>query len=609
MNILVLNVGSSSIKAAIVHSETGKRSFSVEVERVPFKPVATFSDGVTVDFPEPGHEPVLRALMPFLRNKIKDLGVRGIGHRIAHGGSKFDRTIRLTPDRVLELEELNDLAPIHNPLIMLGVRIGMEFFPDMTHVAVFDTSFHHTLPKRAYTYALPKELREQYNIRRYGFHGTSHEYVVELAASHLDRDIKELRIISCHLGSGASIAAIEYGRSVDTSMGMTPLEGMVMGTRSGDLDPGLFYYLTKKTGKTAEELNEMFNLESGLKGLSGKSADMRDILDLSAAGDEDARLAVQVFTYRALKYIGAYAAVMGGVDAIIFTGGIGENSDEIRHKITQKLHYLGALLDEDLNSAVKLSDKKPVAVFSSANSRVKLLAIRTDEQLAIAKKARGVIQGEDSVNTVPRIPVAISARHIHLRQETVDALFGEGHQLQVHKMLSMAGQFAAKETVTIVGPKNKIENVRILGPCRDVDQVEISRTDEYFLGIDAPVRESGRVENTPGIKIIGPKGTVVLQEGVICAWRHIHMSPEDAATFGVEDRDIVDVAVVNGSERSLTFGNVLIRVGENYVLEMHIDTDEGNAAEIESGDTGALLMATSSKGVLQKRRIMSSVFK
>ncbi|MBK7406653.1 MAG: acetate/propionate family kinase [Saprospirales bacterium] len=608
MNILVLNVGSSSIKAAIVHSETGLRSFSVEVERVPTQPVALFSDGAQIEFPEIGHEAVLRALMPFLRSKIRDLGVRGIGHRVAHGGSRFDQPVQLSPELVLDLEELNDLAPIHNPLIMQGVRIGMEYFPDLPHVAVFDTSFHHTLPKRAYTYALPKWLREKYHIRRYGFHGTSHEYVVELAASHLDRDIRELRIISCHLGSGCSVTAIEYGRSVETSMGMTPLEGLAMSTRSGDIDPGLFYYLTKKGNFSAEELNDLLNLESGLKGLSGHS-DMRDIIEQSEAGDEDSRLALQVFTHRVLKYIGAYSAAMGGVDAIIFTGGIGENSSVVRYRVTQKLHYLGAILEEDANNDIQLTDSKPVAKFSSNNSRVQLLAVKTDEQLAIARKAKAVVEGKDTVNPIPRIPIAISARHVHLQQETVEALFGKGHQLNIHKWLSQPGQFAAQETVTLVGPKNKLENVRILGPCRDHDQVEISRTDEFFIGIDAPIRESGKIENSPGIKLIGPKGEVLLPEGVICAWRHIHMNPSDAATFGVEDRDVVDVAVINGTERDLVFGNVLIRVSEDYILEMHIDTDEGNAAEIESGNTTGALMATKSKGVLQKRRIMSPVFK
>jgi acetate kinase len=608
MNVLVLNVGSSSIKAAILHSETGLCSFSVDVERVTSNPVAHFSDGVEIEFSEAGHEAVLRALMPFLRSRIREMAVRGVGHRVAHGGDRFVEPVLLDPTVVLDLEELNDLAPIHNPLIMLGVRIGMEYFPELPHAAVFDTSFHHTLPRRAYTYALPKELREKYNLRRYGFHGTSHEYVVELAASHLDRDIRELRIISCHLGSGCSVAAIEFGRSVDTSMGMTPLEGLVMGTRSGDIDPGLFYYLMKRGNYTIEELNDLLNLESGLKGLSGGSADMRDIIERSNAGDEEARLALSVFSYRILKYIGAYAAVMGGVDAILFTGGIGENSSVVRSRIAQRLHYLGALLDEDLNNDVNLTERDPVAKFSAPNSRVQMLAVKTNEQLAIARKTKALIQGEGKVNPNPRIPVAISARHIHLRQETVEALFGKGHQLSVHKWLSQPNHYAAKETVTLVGPKNRLENVRILGPCRNYDQVEISRTDEFFLGIDAPIRESGRVENTPGIRLIGPKGEVVLQQGVICAWRHIHMSPEDAAVFGVEDRDIVDVAVINNNERDLVFGNVLIRVSPDYILEMHIDTDEGNAAEITSGDTGAL-MATPSKGVLQKRRIMSQVFK
>jgi acetate kinase len=251
------------------------------------------------------------------------------------------------------------------------------------------------------------------------------------------------------------------------------------------------------------------------------------------------------------------------------------------------LDFLGAIINEDTNHDVSLSDEKPVAEFSMHHSRVKLLAVRTNEQYAIAQEAVRIIEEKTKVNTVPTIPIAVSARHIHLTQETVEALFGAGYQLTEKAPLSQPGQFACKEQVTIVGPKNQLERVRILGPTRPKNQLEISRTDEFFLGVDAPVRASGKVENTPGIKLVGPAGSYYMQDGVICAWRHIHMTPEDAEAFGVQDKDIVDVEVSNGL-RPLTFGNVLVRVSPKYKLEMHIDTDEANAAELPRYSEGVL---------------------
>jgi acetate kinase len=345
----------------------------------------------------------------------------------------------------------------------------------------------------------------------------------------------------------------------------------------------------------------MLNEHSGLAGLTGGLSDMRDIIAKAAQGDEACRLALQVVTHRLRKYIGAYAAVMGGVDAIVFTGGIGENSAEIRHRAIQRFDYLGAIIDEDLNRDIHLTDENNVAEFSASNSRVKLLAVKTDEQLAIAQESAKVIEEKFKVNTIPLIPIAISARHIHLCRETVDLLFGKGYELTVKNPLSQPGQFAANETLTIVGPKNKIEKVRILGPLRPKDQVEISRTDEFFLGIDAPVRESGQTENSPGITLIGPAGTTTIKEGVICAWRHIHMHTSDAAIFGVEDKDIVEVDV-DDPIRPITFKNVLIRVSDKFKLEMHIDTDEGNAAEISNGESGTLNL-TGKSCQLKKKRV------
>ena len=278
---------------------------------------------------------------------------------------------------------------------------------------------------------------------------------------------------------------------------------------------------------------------------------------------------------------------MGGVDAIIFTAGIGENSAVVRHRALQRFDYLGAIMDEDLNRDIRLTEQQPVAEFSAPNSRVKLLAVMTDEQRSIAIETEKIISEKFRVNTVPSIPIAISARHVHLRQETVEQLFGPGHQLTFRNPLSQPGQFSCEEMVNLVGPKNTIQRVRVLGPVRKYDQVEVSRTDEFFLGVDAPVRESGHIADTPGITLEGPAGTVTLKEGLICAWRHIHMHPDDAAIFGVEDKDIVEVDVEDAF-RPLTFKNVLVRVSDQFRLEMHIDTDEGNAAEIVNGASGTL---------------------
>ncbi len=605
MNVLVLNAGSSSIKIALIDAVSGQRHLTMEAERLlDDNPIIQFSDGEVIQLSKPGYEHALATGLTALQAKITDWPLAGVGHRVVHGGETFDGPTRIDAAVEEQIAALSELAPLHNPANLRGIQIAREFFPAVQHFAVFDTAFHQSLPRRAKTYALPLDLMKKHGIRRYGFHGMSHKYVADLAADFLRDSVKNLRIISCHLGNGCSVTAIEFGRSIETSMGMTPLEGLVMGTRSGDIDPGLLSYLHEHAGWDVEEIDRVLNKESGLAGISGAGNDMRIILQKSTEGDPNCQLAIQVFTHRLRKYIGAYAAVMGGVDAIVFTGGIGENSSIIRHRAAQRLDFLGAIINEDKNQAIQLSEGKPVAEFSMNHSRVKLLAVRTDEQLAIAQDCAKLIANADQVNTVPAIPVAISARHVHLRQETIDRLFGPGHQLRVKKWLSQPGQFAAEETVTVVGPRNRIEHVRILGPARPYDQVEISRTDEFFLGIDAPIRESGKVDNSPGCKLIGPAGSVTLEKGVICAWRHIHMTPEDAIRFGVQDRDIVEVAV-GGPDRGLIFGNVLVRISPNYRLEMHLDTDEGNAAEIQSGDTG-VLNDTEQQGYLRKRRITTA---
>ena len=368
-------------------------------------------------------------------------------------------------------------------------------------------------------------------------------------------------------------------------MGMTPLEGLVMGTRSGDLDPGVVLELMRREGLDCDGLDDLLNRKSGLAGLSGAGNDLRDIEARAEEGDDHARLAIQVFAHRLRKYIGAYAAVMGGVDAIVFTAGIGENSAPMRQRVAQRLDFLGARLDEDRNRDARVDQAAPVAEISAPNSRCRLLVVRTDEAHAIAA-ATAKLVGAATVGP-GAIPIAISARHIHLTPEAVEVLFGEGHTLTPYKPLSQPGQFACEERLTVVGPRRSIEGVRVLGPTRPGCQVEISRTDEFFLGVDAPVRNSGHVRGSAPITLVGPAGTLQLEEGLICARRHIHMHPDDAARFGVRDQEVVDVAV-NSEGRDLVFGDVLVRVKDSYRLEMHIDTDEANAAEIRRGHEGAL---------------------
>jgi acetate kinase len=381
-------------------------------------------------------------------------------------------------------------------------------------------------------------------------------------------------------------------------MGMTPVEGLVMGTRAGDVDVGAVFHLMRARGLSVDETDSLLNRESGLKGLAG-TRDMRDIEERAAEGDEDCRMAINVFCHRVRKYIGAYAAVMGGVDALVFTAGIGENSALVRHRVCQRLDFLGARLDEESNRGISLSAELPVADFSQEHSRVRMLAVRTDEQWAIARETERVVGKSDAVKGDRPIPIAVSARHIHLTQEAVEVLFGPGHQLTPRNPLSQPGQFACEEVLEVVGPKRSLHKVRVLGPVRSKCQVEVSRTDEFWLGIDAPVRRSGDVGNTPGVTLEGPAGCLSIDNGVICAWRHIHMTPEDAEYYGVQHKDIVEVAV-NSEGRDLVFGDVMIRVSPSYALEMHVDTDEANAAELNTGDPG-LLMSTSAVAIVRSK--------
>ena len=572
--VLAINAGTSSLKTALIDA-AGERVLDVRATGVPDTPQLVV-DGVPRDLACADIETAIEAVFDELdRHASLLVQVVAVGHRIAHGGDRHARPT-LIDERVLaDIESLTALAPLHNPTALAGVRAARARLPGLPQVAFFDTSFHATLPTRSREYALPAELRRRFGLRRYGFHGISHAWVAGRAAAYLGTTPDTLRLVTCHLGSGASACAIEFGRSIDTSMGYTPLEGLIMATRSGDVDPGILLRLAA-AGYDAAALDHLLNHEAGLHGLAG-TADMALIEQRAAGGDGEAQLALQLYCYRVRKYVGAYATVMGGMDALVFTGGIGEHSAVVRHRVAQRLEFLGAPIDEDANREAHVDERHPVAEISARGARCRILVVATDEERALARGTFALLQTDAAADGGRPIPVAVSARHVHLTQATVEALFGAGHRLTPQRPISQPGQYAAVEYVSVVGPRGRIEKVRVLGPTRAADQVEISRSDEFVLGLDAPVRESGDLAHTPGCRLEGPMGSVALSQGVICALRHIHMSPADAGEFRVADGDTVDVQV-SGGERELTFGDVRIRVSDRFALEMHLDTDEGNAA-------------------------------
>jgi acetate kinase len=462
-----------------------------------------------------------------------------------------------------------------------------RLFPAAPHVAVFDTAFHHTLPAYAYLYGLPYELYEKQAVRRYGFHGTSHHYVSLRAAQFLKRRPNELRLVSCHLGNGSSLCAVNHGRSVDTSMGFTPAEGLIMGTRCGDVDAGVLAFLERTENRTASQSEEMLNKKSGLLGLSGISSDMREILKAAGEGKHRALLALKTYCYRVRKYLGAYVASMGGLDAVIFTGGIGQGSAEVRALALQGLECMGVHLDDQRNRDARGFDD--VCRISTDDSKAAVLVVPTDEERMMAREAlrtisRSYITRVLEAQKQQPFLVEVSAHHIHLTQEHVEALFGQGHQLTKHADLSQPGQFACKEQLAIVGPKGRIERVRVLGPARKYTQVEIAMTEQFKLGVHPPIRESGDIADTPGCTLESTGGAVKLERGVICALRHVHMTPEDALRYGVRDKSVVRVRIAG--DRELVFGDVLVRVDPNFALAMHIDTDEANAANVQTGVQG-----------------------
>lgn len=394
MKILVVNCGSSSLKFQLIDSETEEVAASGLCERIGLDGALIYKvngDKIKQEIDLPDHEVAIKKVLDTLLDKeigvltsLDEIGA--IGHRMVHGGEKFSSSVIINEEIIKQIETCNDLAPLHNPANLLGVRACQEVMPGVPNVVVFDTAFHQTMPSKAYLYALPKEYYEKYGVRRYGFHGTSHSFVSKRLAELAGLDINNSRMIICHIGSGASISAIKDGKSVDTSMGMTPLEGLMMGTRSGDMDPAIIEFICQKENITVQEMTTILNKKSGALGLSGLSNDYRDLVEAAQGGNQDAINALDVMVYRVIKYIGAYYMALGGVDAIALTAGVGENNLELRAKIVEGLAAIGIKLDVEAN-AVHGDERK----ISTDDSAAQVWVVPTNEELAIARETARLV--------------------------------------------------------------------------------------------------------------------------------------------------------------------------------------------------------------------------
>lgn len=390
MKVLVINCGSSSLKYQLIDMENENvlaigLAERIGIEGARVKHEIPGMDKIVIEKPMKDHKDALKIVLDALIDEkhgaIKDLKeINAVGHRVVHAGEKYSESVIINDDVINALEECIELAPLHNPPNLIGIRACQELMPGVEMAGVFDTAFHQTMPSSSYIYPLPYELYEKYGIRKYGFHGTSHRYVSARAAEFLGKDMNEMKIVTCHLGNGASLAAVKNGKSIDTSMGFTPLEGLAMGTRCGDIDPAIVTFIMEKEKLDINGINNLMNKKSGVLGISGVSSDFRDIEGAAEEGNERAKLALDKFNMRVKKYIAGYAAVMGGVDAVVFTAGLGENSSSNREEICEGLEFMGIKIDDEKNN-VRGKD----AIISTDDSKVKVLVIPTNEELMIAK--------------------------------------------------------------------------------------------------------------------------------------------------------------------------------------------------------------------------------
>jgi len=399
MNILVINCGSSSLKFQLIDMTTEAvqakglcERIGIDGSRIVYTPAG--GEKMTIESPMPTHTEAIKLVLDCLTNAeygvIKSLKeINAVGHRVVHGGEKFASSTIITDEVIKVIEECNELAPLHNPANLIGINVCRELMPGVPMVGVFDTAFHQTMPKKAYLYGLPIKAYTDYKIRRYGFHGTSHSFVSKRVAEFLGKPVEDLKTIVCHLGNGASICAVDGGKSVDTSMGFTPLAGLVMGTRSGDIDPAILEYYANKEGLTLSEVTTVLNKKSGMEGLTGGKSDFRDLEEGYEAGDQACIDAIEVFCYNVARFVGAYAASLNGVDVIAFTAGIGENSGFVRSKICDYLGYLGITIDAEQNSK-----RGEDIIISTPDSKVTVCVIPTNEELMIARDTKALVEAQ-----------------------------------------------------------------------------------------------------------------------------------------------------------------------------------------------------------------------
>ena len=399
MNILVINCGSSSLKFQLIDMTTEAvqakglcERIGIDGSRIVYTPAG--GEKMTIESPMPTHTEAIKLVLDCLTNAeygvIKSLKeITAVGHRVVHGGEKFASSTIITDEVIKVIEECNELAPLHNPANLIGINVCRELMPGVPMVGVFDTAFHQTMPKKAYLYGLPIKAYTDYKIRRYGFHGTSHSFVSKRVAEFLGKPVEDLKTIVCHLGNGASICAVDGGKSVDTSMGFTPLAGLVMGTRSGDIDPAILEYYANKEGLTLSEVTTVLNKKSGMEGLTGGKSDFRDLEEGYEAGDQACIDAIEVFCYNVARFVGAYAASLNGVDVIAFTAGIGENSGFVRGKICEYLGYLGITIDAEQNSK-----RGEDIIISTPDSKVTVCVIPTNEELMIARDTKALVEAQ-----------------------------------------------------------------------------------------------------------------------------------------------------------------------------------------------------------------------
>ena len=399
MKILVLNCGSSSVKYKLIELDDNAQNVLAEggVEKVglpdSFLKFKYNGEKVTITTSMPNHNVAIRIILDNLTSAkygcIKDFGeIDAVGHRVVHGGEKFNSSVLITDEVIAKVKECYDLAPLHNPANIVGIEAISEIMPDVPQVGVFDTAFHQTMPARAYMYALPYEVYEKYGVRRYGYHGTSHRYVARRSCEFLGLPYEQQRIITCHIGNGGSITAVKDGKSIDTSMGLTPVEGLMMGTRCGDVDPAALLYIQEKEHLDNAGMQKLINKQSGLTGISGISSDMRDIDAAIAAGNERARLALDMYRYRIVKYVGAYTAALGGVDVIVFTAGVGENQIQLRESVCKQLEFLGIDFDPERNNC-----RGEEVEITRPGSKVRVVVIPTDEEYMIACDTKSIVEG------------------------------------------------------------------------------------------------------------------------------------------------------------------------------------------------------------------------